>query len=69
MNVDEKVQQPGKRRVIHTTIAMVLIVVAVALLIYMITVEGELGALPLLLLVSGIIWLVVARFRMRPRED
>lgn len=68
MSVHEKIQQTGKKRVMHTALSMVLIAIAVALLIYMVTVEGELGALPLLLLVSGIAWLAVAQLRMRPRH-
>ena len=68
MDDREKIQQTGKKLVMHTVLSMLLIAIAVALLIYMIAVEGELGALPLLLLGSGIAWLAVARLRMRPRH-
>jgi hypothetical protein len=54
---------------IHTVLATLVVAVALALLIYMITVEGELGALPPMLLALGIGWLAIARLRMRPRHD
>lgn len=44
------------------------IAVGVLLLIYMVTVESEPGALPLLLIVSGIGWHLVTRRRTRPHE-
>ena len=68
MNAHEKSQQTNRSRVMQTGLSLALITIAIALLIYMVTVEGELGALPLLLLVSGITWFAVARLRGRPRH-
>ena len=68
MDANERIPQAGTALVMHTVLSMLLIAIAVALLIYMITLEGEPGALPLLLLASGIAWLPVARLRMRPRH-
>ena len=58
---------PSRKLLVHTVLSMFTIVVGVALLIYMITVEDEPGALPLALTLGGIAWLVIARLRMRPR--
>jgi hypothetical protein len=67
MEARNPIQRTGKKRVMHTVLSSFVIAIAVALLVYMISVEGELGALPLLLLVLGIGWLAIARLRMRPR--
>jgi hypothetical protein len=42
-----------------------LISVGLALLVYMIVVEDEPGAVPLLLLLSGVVWALIARRRAR----
>jgi hypothetical protein len=54
---------------VHTALSLLVVALGVALLIYMITVEDEPGALPLALIVGGIAWLVIARVRIRPREQ
>lgn len=44
----------------------------IVLLIYMITVEGEPGALPLLLIIGGSIWFLVNRYLIKkqlPKEQ
>ncbi len=46
-------------------ISLLLILLAIALLLYMIPVEGEPGALPLLLLLSGTVWFLINRYRIR----
>ena len=43
--------------------AVALTLVGIALLIYMIVVEDEPGALPLALTIGGIVWYVLARRR------
>ena len=48
-------------RDLHTTLSALLIALALGLLAFMITVESEPGALPLLLLVVGLGWHVAAR--------
>ncbi len=69
MDAHDTIQDTNKKRVMHTVLSTLVIAVAVALLVYMITVEDELGAVPLLLLVVGTGWLIIARLRMRPRID
>lgn len=41
----------------------------VILIIYMITVEGELGALPLALTLSGAIWAIVVNYKIKSRPN
>ena len=69
MDRPKTIQDTSKKLVLHTVLSMLVIAIAVAGLSYMITVEGELGALPLLLLGLGIGWLAIARLRMRRRHD
>jgi len=40
-------------------LSIVMTVMGIALVIYMITVEGELGALPLFLTLTGLVWFVL----------
>jgi hypothetical protein len=49
----------------HQTIPIVITAIGVALLAYMIPVEGEPGLIPLLLIVVGVGWYFVARARSR----
>jgi hypothetical protein len=53
---------------VHTALATVTIVLGAILLAYMVTVESEPGALPLLLLVVGGVWLLVTRARIRSQH-
>ena len=46
-------------------VAIGVTLIGVALLVYMVTVEGEPGALPLALVVGGIAWYLLARRRGR----
>lgn len=57
----------NRKLIVHTALSLLTIVLGVALLIYMITVEDEPGALPLALTLGGIAWLVIARMRLKPR--
>ena len=66
MDLHNTMPHPNKKRMMHTVLSLLVIGVAVAVLIYMVAVEGEPGALPLLLLVLGIGWLAIARFSMPP---
>ncbi len=45
--------------------SIITILLAIALLVYMITVEGELGALPLLLMLTGCIWFTVTQLQIK----
>lgn len=60
------IQHPHSRRLlVHTVLSLLTIMLGIGLLIYMITVEDEPGALPLSLIAGGIGWLVIARRRLR----
>ena len=61
---------PRETLALHAILAGVLLATGVALLIYMVTVEGEPGALPLALVVLGAGWSWVTRSRRRavPRD-
>lgn len=37
----------------------------IALMIYMIIVEGEPGALPLILIIMGIVWFIINRYQIK----
>jgi hypothetical protein len=50
---------------VQTIAATVVILMGVLHVTYMISVEGELGAIPLLLLVVGAAWLTLTRVRVR----
>lgn len=68
MNTHGTIQHASRKRLVHTALSLLAIALGVALLIYMITVEDEPGAVPLALIAGGIVWLVIARVRMRPRQ-
>ncbi|MEL7833191.1 hypothetical protein [Fodinibius sp. Rm-B-1B1-1] len=52
----------------HTILSILITVIGLALMVFMITVESEPGAIPLLLIVIGIGWYVISRFRMRSQQ-
>lgn len=54
----------GKLKV-QSRIALTILVIGVALMIFMITTESEPGALPLLLVLVGTGWYLLTRRRMR----
>lgn len=37
----------------------------IAVMIYMITTEGELGALPMILIILGILWFIINRYQIK----
>lgn len=53
-----------KQRV-KVLLSVLIVVIGAVLLLFMVTVEGEPGAIPLVLIVLGIGWYVVARARVR----
>jgi hypothetical protein len=53
---------------VHALLFALTVLIGVALLIYMVTVEDEPGALPLLLIVVGSGWYLITRERFRSRE-
>lgn len=52
---------PVEKRPVHSVLSLVTLGAGVILLTYMISVESEPGAIPLLLVVVGIGWYTVAR--------
>jgi len=54
---------------VHRLLSVLTIVLGVMLLIYMIVVESEPGAIPLLLIAVGTIWFLVLRTRLRSHHD
>jgi len=53
----------------HNFISILIIAIGFILLIYMITVEDEPGALPLLLIVVGTVWNVYTRSGIRRHQS
>jgi hypothetical protein len=62
-----KMDKPAKLRR-QTRMSLLMIVIWVVLLSMMILVESEPGALPLLLIVSGLGWYGITRVRMRSQH-
>lgn len=52
-------------RTLHILVPILLAVAGIALVAYMIPVEGELGGIPILLIVAGMGWYLIARVRFR----
>lgn len=65
MKADNTIQDTSKKLKVHTLLAVLTTVIGVVLLIYMIVVESEPGAIPLLLVVLGIGWYFVTRVLIR----
>lgn len=57
-----------KKLKIHVLLSGLITVVGIVLLVFMVTVESEPGAIPLLLIVIGIGWYFVARYKMRSQQ-
>jgi uncharacterized membrane protein len=60
-NISEKLK-------LSKLLSVLMIVLGVVLLIYMIMVEDEPGALPLLILIIGIVWFVRNRNQIKKQE-
>lgn len=56
---------PSKNLALHTLLSSALALVGAGLVAMMVATEGEPGALPLLILVFGLGWLGVMRWRAR----
>jgi hypothetical protein len=50
---------------IYTTLSVLMMLFGLILMIYMIKVEDEPGALPLFLMVIGIVWFIVNRVKIK----
>lgn len=55
----------GKKLKMHFLLSVLTIIFGVSLLIFMIVVEDEPGAVPLLLIVAGTGWYFITRYRIR----
>ena len=69
MDTSSTVGPTSRKLIVHTVLSLVTFVLGVAMLIYMITVEDEPGAVPLGLIVLSIGWYLIARARLRPRTS
>jgi hypothetical protein len=54
---------------INRILSLITFFLGVLLLIFMITVEGELGALPLALTLLGAIWAIVVNYKIKSRSN
>jgi uncharacterized membrane protein YdjX (TVP38/TMEM64 family) len=50
---------------VYTTLSAVCMLVGVLLMIYMIKVEDEPGALPLFLIITGAVWFTVSQIKIK----
>ncbi|RNI36677.1 hypothetical protein EFY79_10130 [Hanamia caeni] len=48
-------------------LSLLTVVLGIVLLIYMIMVEDEPGALPLLLIVTGVVWFIISRNQIKKK--
>lgn len=67
MSATDTLQQNGKGFAVHVAISMLLIALGVAGSVYMIVVEDDPPALPLLLFAAGVAWFILARRRLKRR--
>jgi len=49
------------------TLSLLTVFVGFVLLVYMIAVEDEPGALPLLLIVTGVVWFIISRNQIKKK--
>jgi hypothetical protein len=68
MKKDNTIENAGSNRKVHALLSALTVLIGVALLIYMVTVEDEPGAVPLLLIVVGSGWYFITRARFRSHE-
>jgi hypothetical protein len=47
------------------TLSLLMIILGATLIIYMISIEGELGALPLFVILTGIVWFIINQYRIK----
>lgn len=57
-----------KKLKLHIILPVLITVIGIALMVFMITVEGEPGAIPLMLIAIGIGWYFITKFRMRKQQ-
>lgn len=66
--MDKSIEDGERNRKAHAVLAALTVALGVVLLAYMVVVESEPGAIPLLLIVLGSAWYVVTRRRARSRR-
>lgn len=57
-------KQVNQKFKIQKNLSIITILVGIILVTYMITVEDELGALPLFLIIAGIIWFIIIQYKI-----
>lgn len=57
----------SRKLVIHSVLSLFITALGVAGVLYMIFVEDDPAAVPLVLIALGIAWFIIARMRLRPR--
>lgn len=65
MDANDTARTTDDRLRVHALLSALIFLIGVGLLVYMIRVEGEPGALPLGLIAVGIAWNVATRVRRR----
>ena len=65
MKADHSIQGTNKMPTLHILMPILLAVTGFALVAYMIPVEGELGGIPILLILAGVGWYLIARARVQ----
>jgi hypothetical protein len=68
MTKDNTAENAGTRRKLHAVLSALTVALGVLLLIYMVVVEDEPGAVPLLLIVLGGGWYLTTRAKFRSQE-
>lgn len=63
-----KMKPVKKTKNIYTILSVLTILIGVLLIIYMIKVEDEPGALPLFLIIIGTVWFVVNQVQIKKRR-
>lgn len=54
---------------LNRMLSLLLIFLGIALIVCMITMEGELGALPLFLTLIGIVWFLITYYRIKKYQQ
>ena len=65
MGTDDMIQHNSKKLSLHSILSLLTVTTGLVLLAYMISAEGEFGAIPLLLILLGTGWYFFTRTRSR----
>ena len=65
MSTDNTIQDARKKPKVHTVLPVLIFLIGLVLMIGKIYADSEPGAIPLLLIVVGTGWYLIARFRIR----